>query len=114
MQIDRYSFGKIIIDGHQYRSDVLIFPDGRVSDGWWRSRGHYVDSEDITALVAQQPRLIIIGTGDSGMMRTAPKLKETLAARGIQMVAEPTGKACRRFNREQGSIRLAAGIHLTC
>lgn len=114
MQIEKYHFGQMTIDGRQYRSDVLIFPDGRVSDGWWRRRGHHVDTEDIADLVAHRPEIIIIGTGASGMMRTAPALADELRAQGIRMIAEPTENAYRRFNREYGSTRVAAGFHLTC
>lgn len=33
--INSYDFGRIVVDGKAYTSDVIIFPD-RVNSYWWR------------------------------------------------------------------------------
>ncbi|MEA1932944.1 MAG: Mth938-like domain-containing protein [Thermodesulfobacteriota bacterium] len=45
--IDNYSFGKIVINGQVYTSDLKIVK-GRVYSGWWRKSGHSVSIDDVT------------------------------------------------------------------
>ncbi len=47
--IDSYHFGQIVVNGKNYSSDVVIFPD-RVRDNWWRKTGHQLCVEDIAEL----------------------------------------------------------------
>lgn len=90
MKISNYSFGRITIDGHEYTSDVLIFPDGRIDDSWWRDKGHILKMEDITDLVEAGPELIVAGAGASGRMQPAPDLADRLKEKGIQLKTLPT------------------------
>ncbi|MFO7715989.1 hypothetical protein [Desulfosarcina sp.] len=55
--IDSSAFGVMTIDGRTYTSDLFIFPDGRVRDGWWRQRGHVLCVDDLLALVDTAPEL---------------------------------------------------------
>ena len=48
--IESTAFGVMTIDGRTYTSDLIIFPDGRVQDGWWRKRGHVLGVDDILVL----------------------------------------------------------------
>jgi len=34
--IESYSFGQMVIDGQEYTSDLIIFPD-RINSSWWRN-----------------------------------------------------------------------------
>ncbi len=61
MKIDTYSFGKIVIDGRTYTSDVIIYPD-HVDASWWRKEGHYLRPVDLTDVVKAKPAVLIIGT----------------------------------------------------
>ena len=45
--IDSYHFGQIMINGENYSSDVIIFPD-RVQGEWRRKKGHELGLEDIS------------------------------------------------------------------
>ena len=38
-RIDRYEFGRIVVDGHQETLDLIVLPD-RVVRNWWRRDGH--------------------------------------------------------------------------
>ena len=49
--IDNSSFGQMVIDGTMYTSDLIIYPDGRVTDSWWRQSGHRLSSVDIDGLI---------------------------------------------------------------
>ena len=62
--IDSYRFGSIVIDGKEYQSDVIIFPD-RVMDNWWRREGHKLQLADIEDVLDENPDLVIAGTGVS-------------------------------------------------
>jgi hypothetical protein len=44
--IEKYSFGKIVVNGVTYTNDIKIV-QGRVVSDWWRKKGHSVSIEDI-------------------------------------------------------------------
>jgi hypothetical protein len=39
--IEKYSFGKIVVNGVTYTNDIKIV-QGRVVSEWWRKKGHSV------------------------------------------------------------------------
>lgn len=67
MHIDNYSFARIVINNKTYSSDVIVYPD-RVDPSWWRKEGHYLNKEDLSMIVMAKPDIVIIGTGQSGVM----------------------------------------------
>ncbi len=113
MHIDRYQFGLIVIDGKTYRSDLLIWP-GHLKSDWWRREGHLLQLEDLTEALAEDPQLLVVGTGADGVMQVDPAVPAYLKSRGIELVALPTREACRVINELAGRRRLAAALHLTC
>ncbi len=112
--IDHYSFGRISINGNQFTSDVIIFPDGRVQGTWWRREGHSLSSFDIQELIASGPEIIIAGTGASGLMRPQKELIDLLVQEGIRFVAQPSQKASEIYNELKQSNKVGACFHLTC
>ena len=113
--IQSSSFGTMTIDGRTYTSDLFIFPDGTVKDGWWRRRGHVLGVDDIIALVDSSPDLIIAGTGTSGRMRPQADVLGFLETRGIQFIAEPNSRAVEIFNQNCTTGQaVGACFHLTC
>lgn len=113
--ITQCEFGSMNVDGKVYRSDLIIFPDGRVADNWWRASGHRFSRMDLEDLLAAGPEVIVAGTGIHGMVRLTSDLKEELARQGIELVAEPTKPAAQSFNRLIRTSRKVAGcFHLTC
>lgn len=114
MRIESYSFGRIVIDGEEYTSDVIVYPD-RVRAGWWRKEGHYLHMEDLLEVLQFMPEVLVIGTGASGAMRVPGDLIEELEGKGIMVIVERTKKACDVFNRlvDEGK-RVVAALHLTC
>lgn len=111
--IDSYQFGLIIIDGRQYTSDVIIFPD-RVKADWRRKMGHKICLEDIAEAVAENPEVIILGTGMSGMAQLLPETEKIIQAQGIKLIMQDTQKACHTYNRLCDSQKVVAALHLTC
>jgi len=113
--IESTAFGTMTIDGRTFTSDLFIFPDGRVKDGWWRQRGHALYIDDILALVDTAPQLIVAGTGTSGRMRPEADLSPLLAERGIDFIAEPNPRAVEIYNSKRaGGLKVGACFHLTC
>jgi hypothetical protein len=119
--IEDYQFGSIIIDGQTYSQDVEVFWNGQVFD-WWRKESHIIDVEDIIDVVGQNPESIVIGTGQSGMVKMSEEARKFIEGRGIKLFIDPTEQAVRTFNirkeesqEEEGRPEKVIGLfHLTC
>ncbi|MFQ6076318.1 MAG: Mth938-like domain-containing protein [Candidatus Bathyarchaeia archaeon] len=114
LTINSYSFGRIVIGGSRYTSDVIVYPD-RVEDGWWRKEGHQLCADDIReAVEGGKPEVLIVGTGYMGLMRVLPEARGYLKSQGVELLIERTKRACEVFNQLSGSRRVMAALHLTC
>jgi len=67
-RIEHYGFGRLVIDGDAYASDVIILADGRVEDGRRRGRGHELVPDDLPEVLAAAPRRLVVGTGAGGLL----------------------------------------------
>jgi hypothetical protein len=112
VRIERYSFGRVTVDGSEETRDVIVLPD-RVVRGWWRRDGHGLVLEDLEGVLDELPERLVIGTGAYGRMRPSPEALEELRARGVEVEALPTEEAVRRYG-ELDPRRTAAALHLTC
>jgi hypothetical protein len=110
-RIEGYEFGRVLVDGHEHRQDVIVLP-GRVA-GWWRREGHGLVLDDLEEVLDELPARLVIGTGAYGRLEPDPAALEALRARGIEVDALPTGDAVRLF-AELEPARTAAALHLTC
>jgi len=111
--IDSYQFGQIIISAKEYSSDVVVFPS-RVRDNWWRKMGHELCLEDIAEVLTENPEVLVVGTGDSGLMKVLPEVEQVLEALSIKLITETTDKACNTYNRLYRSQKVVAAFHITC
>ena len=109
--IEDYSFGRIVIDGKTYTSDVIIFPD-RVKDGWWRKDGHNLSVEDLGEVIEFGPKTLVVGTGSSGIMRVKEETREFLESKGIEVIVKKTKEACDILNSLDTNA--VGAFHLTC
>ena len=115
MKIEAYSFGWMIIDGKRYTSDLLIYPDGRVEDTWYRKRGHALSTDDISKLIQAGPEIIIAGTGASGLMKPEKGFEKQLGQKGIRFFSLPNIEAVERYNKlSLEKPEVGACFHLTC
>ncbi len=112
MHIDSYRFGKIVINGTPYTRDVLILPD-KVLSPWWRSEGHSLAPEDLAEVINAAPDVLVIGTGNMGMMDVPEETLAHLREKGIEIIVKRTGSAVETFNGLSGKNAIAA-LHLTC
>jgi hypothetical protein len=111
--IDSYDFGRIVVDGKAYRSDVIVFPD-QVKDNWWRKEGHTLHIEDIEPVVKEKPEVLIVGTGKYGILEVLPETKEYIESKGIELIIEATDRACKIYNELSKDRKTVAALHLTC
>ena len=112
--IESYSFGKMVIDGREYTADLIIYPDGRIRDSWWRGRGHRLTWNDIEDLVEENPEVIIAGTGAFGLMKPDQDLSTRLREKGIEFIVCPTEEAVRIYQKISRNKQVGACFHLTC
>jgi len=110
--IESYDFGRVVIGGRAYTSDVLVFPEG-VKERWWRREGHKLCLEDLREALERKPKVLVVGTGYSGLMEVTRGLREELRAKGIELKAAPTREAVELYNELKGP-KVVAALHLTC
>ena len=114
MHIDSYQFGKIVIGGVTYSSDVIIL-GGSVQSNWWRKQGHSLAVEDLQSVMEAKPAVLVVGCGASGIMQVPEDTRQALQQHGIHVEALNTHKAVERFNElSQTGANVAAALHLTC
>lgn len=112
--IDHVSFGTMVIEGETYRSDLIIYADGRVKAGWRRRAGHRLSCGDICDLTQGGVDVIVAGTGVSGRMKPDEDVHRELQQRGIEFIALPNDEAVVLYNRLSTKRRVIACFHLTC
>ncbi|OGA44715.1 MAG: hypothetical protein A3F74_14180 [Betaproteobacteria bacterium RIFCSPLOWO2_12_FULL_62_58] len=114
MEITRYRFGEIEIDGRTYTADVIIMPE-RVVDTWWRKQGHNLAVADLAEIIAAKPEILIVGTGYYGRMTIPDETRRYLQAQSVRLREAHTREAVEEFNRlQRESARIVAALHLTC
>ena len=111
--IDSYDFGEVVIDGNRYTSDVIIYPGG-IRDQWFRREGHKLSTDDLGDVLDKMPDVIVVGTGNPGLMRVLPETEKLIESKGIKLIVQPTREACRTYNQLTPSQKVVALLHLTC
>ena len=114
MHIDSYQFGKIVIEGVDYNSDLIILGDTVHSD-WCRKQGHSLVADDLKTILKAKPSVLVVGCGASGLMDVPDQTRQALKERDIQMEMYDSYKAIQKFNEfSEAGVNFAAAIHLTC
>ena len=110
--IDSYQFGRIVVSGKKYTSDVIIFPD-RVRDSWRTKVGYQLCFKDIGEVMTENSEVLVAGTGASGLMRVLPEVEQDVETQGIKLVVRATAQACHTYNHICHSQRAIAALHIT-
>jgi hypothetical protein len=114
-------FGMVKFDGKNYSHDIVIHTDGVVEK---RNKNlsrrkydtsHILSAEEITDLLDEEPEILIVGRGQSGMLKIGKDTAELLYTKNVKLVDSPTPEAIEGYNKlkNQGK-KLAAIIHITC
>ena len=112
-EIQEYEFGRMVVDGEEYRKDLILLPS-RVMPSWWRERGHRLDVADLEEVLGCRPDVLVVGTGAHGAMEVPDTTRDTLAKAGVELLVERTPEAARRYNELRARRRTAGAFHLTC
>jgi hypothetical protein len=112
-EIEGYRFGRIVVDGETYTKDLIILPE-RIVSGWWRKEGHSLHPDDLEAVFEASPQVLIVGQGAYGRMQVPDGTRQAIRERGIELIAQQTGKACETYNDLKQDQQVAAALHLTC
>ena len=114
MHIDDYTFGRIVVNGQTYNSDVIITPEA-VIDSWWRKQGHRLDKSDLDEILDAKPDCLLVGTGYYGRMTIPSDTIQYLHDNNISLEYAPTGEAIKQLKQLQNKYaRIVAALHLTC
>ncbi len=117
-KIEKTKFGSIIIDGEKYENDILIRLNGKVKKRRKKlSREIYGTSHIISLAEAEfvyetGAENIVIGTGQSGMVKLSDEAAEFFKQKECRPVLFPTPEAIHVWNDMKGS---SIGLfHITC
>lgn len=111
--IESYSFGRLIVEGRVFTSDLVIFPE-RIHESWWREQGHRLCLQDVEEVFKSQPEVLVVGTGFAGLMKVEEEVRQYAHAKGIHLIIEKTKKAVERFNEISAQKITVGAFHLTC
>ncbi len=118
--IDSTRFGSISIGGERFEHDVIIGPDGAVSKRKKKlSKRVYGSSHTISLAEAEYvyahagpATLLIIGSGQNGMVHLSDEAARYLADQGCRTLLAPTPQALEHWNGAAGKV--AGLFHVTC
>lgn len=112
INIDNAFFGSIIINGQKHDTDLTIYWDGEILQ---RERKHNITRNDIEELMLKEPEVIVVGTGNSGMMKIDTEAELSARLNGVELVVAETPKAAQEFNKLMRlKKRVVAVMHATC
>lgn len=117
MKVEDYSFGRIRIDGRDYTKDLWII-DGKItSRDKSISKGrsgtsHRVAREEVERLVTDKTRRLIIGAGNSGLLKLEQDAEDWLKAKGVEIERCASGELASK-GVKIGEMDSAL-IHVTC
>src|SRR5919108_5946199 len=97
-RIEDYRFGHVVVDGEEHTKDVIVLPD-RVVAKWWRKDGHSLVTEDLSQVIEDLPKTLVVGTGADARMIPDPNAIRELEDRGFTVEVLPTAQAVRRFGK---------------
>ena len=108
--IENYTFGSFVVDGKRYENDIKIIK-GKII--FWKDHG--LSLNDVQDVVAAKPEIIIIGTGEVGVVDVSQDIQDHIESKEIKLIIMRTGDACKEYNRlEKQGKNIAAILHNTC
>lgn len=118
-KIDSTKFGEIVIAGKKY-GQVLIIGEKIVERDYNKLKklfgtSHKIVDWEIDQLLSNSPEVIVIGTGQDGLLEVERDFKQQMADRGIEVIVGKTPEAIRIYNEKiKAGQRINALMHTTC
>jgi hypothetical protein len=117
-KIDKTKFGSITINGEKYENDILIRLNGKVEKRKKKLSKEVFGTSHIISLAEAEyayevgAQCIIIGTGQSGMVKLSDEAVEFFKQKSCRVELMPTPEAIEQWNKaESSTIGL---FHITC
>jgi uncharacterized protein len=89
--------GWIRVGADEYRTHLLLLPDGVVSPGWAPAGLDALAAADFAALLTHTPEIVLLGTGATQRF-LHPRVLAPLTDARIGVETMDTGAACRTYN----------------
>ena len=112
------TFGSITIDGEAFEHDVMIRLDGEVVKRKKKlskavtGSAHIVSADEARYVYQQGADRLIVGCGQTGLLRLSDEAQAFLAERNCPVDVMPTGPAIDAWN--QARQKLVGLFHVTC
>ena len=117
-EMDKTKFGSITIAGEKFEHDVIIRLDGRIEKRKKKlskevfGTSHIISLAEAEYVYEEGAKLLIVGTGQSGMAGLSDEAAEFFHRKGCQVTLLPTPEAIRCWNKiKEPAIGL---FHITC
>ena len=112
--IEKYRFGKMVINGHSYTSDLIIYTDS-IETNWRRKKGHALHLDDLKILKEKEIETLVVGTGMFGLVQVPEELIKKLETKEISISVEKSTQAVKKFNElVKKGVKVAGAFHLNC
>jgi len=116
MHLDKFSFGKIRVDGVTYEHDVVI-DRGEIRKRKKKPSKAFRDRFGHTPLSAEEKipwdcRRLVIGTGADGALPVMDEVRQEAEKRKVELLIQPTREAMETLNGEPADTN--AILHVTC
>jgi uncharacterized protein len=86
----------VAVNGVRYETSLIVMPD-RIAEDWKVQNFESLVQDNIEALAALKPEIVLLGTGDV-LRFPDPRLLVSLARVGIGAEVMDTRAACRTYN----------------
>ena len=116
--IDSTHFGSITIEGKTFENDVVIRLDGEVKKRKKKlskaiyGTSHIVSLDEAKDLFEEGANKLIIGTGQTGMVKLSDEADAFFRMKKCQAQLLPTPEAIRVWNQSKG--KTLGMFHITC
>jgi hypothetical protein len=116
VQVDRFRFGSIRVDGVIYENDVVI-DRGRVGKRKKRASKAFREQFGHTPLSVEEKipwkcETLVVGTGAEGALPVMPEVQREAERRQVELLVVPTKQAIDLLKRKTGKTN--AILHVTC
>lgn len=111
VKISSSTYGSITVDGSTYNHDVYIYPSGKVEE---REYGHTFTVEQVRHVIKENPEVVFVGKGTSGMASLSKDARDFLEKKGVEIREADTPDIKDKFNEFAKARRVAAIVHVTC
>jgi len=109
-KIEEIDFGKVVINGENYRDkDLIVYWDGTIET---REKSHTFSEKDFKSILKKKPETVIISTGFYDCVKVDNMIDVLGRLHKVKVIKSRTQEACKTFNELEGKI--AIFIHPTC